>query len=119
MVLLVAVVTTAMRVSGGKAPGSAGARGVLKSSKAVLGEAFAPLPNRVAVTAQFGGDILVGGAIVTSGEQDDAAAEGERLGRGAGAGESFQLAAEFLRQIDGRAERTWHGCSPHSKTRKL
>src|SRR5262245_23759335 len=116
VVLLVAVVTTAMRASGGKVPGPAGARRVLKSDQAMLGEAFAPLPDGVAVTVQKGGDILVGGAVVSGGEQDDAAAEGERLGGGTRPSEGFQLAAEFIGQFDGGAERTRHGCSLPSDT---
>src|SRR4051794_33792514 len=104
VVLLVAVLTTATRVSGGKAPGSAGARRVLKSSQTMLGEAFAPLPDRVAVTVQHRGDLLVGGAVVCGGKQDDAAAEGERLRGGTRPSEGFQLAAEFVGQFDGGAE---------------
>jgi hypothetical protein len=79
------------------------------------GEAFAPLPNRVAVTAQKGGDFLVGGAVVSGGKQDDAAAEGERLRGGTRPSERLKLAAEFTGQFDGGAERTRHGCSPPHK----
>src|SRR5215204_1500033 len=79
-VLLVAIVITARCSSGGKAPGSAGARGVLKALEAFGHEAFAPLANGMAVTIQFLGDVLVGRVVILRGTQDDAAAEGESLG---------------------------------------
>src|SRR5262245_55412265 len=58
-VLLVASATTATRASGGKAPGPAGARGVLQAVQAVGGKAFAPLTDGVAVAVEFVGDGLV------------------------------------------------------------
>ena len=85
----------------------------------MLDEAFAPLTDGVAVTAQFGGDFLVGGAVLTSGEQDDAAAEGERLRGGTRPSEGLKLAAEFIGQFDSGAERTRHGCSPHKRYRAV
>src|SRR3712207_5296656 len=62
-VLLVAMQTTAARWEGGKAPGSAGAGEVLQALQALGHEAFAPLADGVAVTAQLGGDLLVGRAV--------------------------------------------------------
>ena len=70
----------------------------------------------MAVAAQFGGDLLVGGLVVVGGAQDDAAAEDQSLGRGAGADEGLELVAEFVGQFDGRAEGTRHGCPPASET---
>src|SRR5258705_13043705 len=62
-VLLQAIVTTAVWVSGGKAPGPAGAGGVLEPSQTMLEEALAPLPDGVAVAPQFSGDPEVGRVI--------------------------------------------------------
>src|SRR5271154_1063914 len=59
-VLLLASVTTSRRSSGGKAPGSAGAWGVLQASQTAGDEAFPPLPDRVAVTVEFVSELLVG-----------------------------------------------------------
>ena len=44
--------------------------------------------------------------------QDDAAAEGQRLGRGAGAEESLELLVGLWVENDTRAERTWHEQPP-------
>src|SRR5579863_1199981 len=66
-VLLLARVRTARRSSGGKAPGSAGARGVLKALQAVGDEPLAPLADGVAITVQFDGDLVVGRVVVGSG----------------------------------------------------
>src|SRR5204863_517576 len=60
-VLLVATATTAMRSEGGKAPGPAGARGVVQAFEPLGDEAFAPLADGMTVAAQFGGDLPVGG----------------------------------------------------------
>src|ERR1043165_4328980 len=95
-VLLLARTMTPRRSSGGKLPGPAGSGGVLESGQSVLGEALAPLADGVAVAAQLGGDLLVGRLVVSCGEQDDAAAEGQGLGRGAGAGQRFELAAQLI-----------------------
>ena len=67
-------------------------------------EAFAPLADGVAVAVQFGGDVLVGRVVRLGGAQDDAAAEGQGLGRGAGADEGFELAAQVGIQFDDRGE---------------
>src|SRR5947209_10050840 len=77
----VARVTASRRSSGGKAPGPAGARGVLQAGQAALGEALAPQADGVAVAVELGGDGLVGGEVVVVGAQDQAAAEGQGLGR--------------------------------------
>jgi hypothetical protein len=58
----------------------------LQAGEAVGGEALAPQADCVAVAVQFGGDLLVRGAVVVRGPQDEAAAEGEGLGRGTGPG---------------------------------
>src|SRR5262245_53858315 len=68
-VLLLARARTPRRSPGGKLPGPAGAGGVLQSGQAVFGEALAPLADGVPVAAQFGGDLLVGGAVVSGGQQ--------------------------------------------------
>src|SRR5947209_4817873 len=78
-VLLVATATTAMRSEGGKAPGPAGARGVVQAFEPLGDEAFAPLADGMTVAAQFGGDLPVGGVSAGGGPQDDAAAEDQCL----------------------------------------
>src|SRR3954466_1018127 len=93
-VVLLARETTASCSSGGKAPGPAGAGGILESLQACYNEAFTPLADGMAVTVQFGGDVLVGGVVRCGGPQDDAAAEDQGLGSGAGADEGFESAAQ-------------------------
>ena len=111
-VVLVAIDSTASRSSGGKAPGPAGAWGVLESLQAFCDEAFAPLADGMAVTVQCGGDVLVGRVVRLGGVQDDAAAEGQRLGSGAGADEGLQLATQVGGQFDDRGEGARHGRAP-------
>src|SRR5262245_55484722 len=94
-VVLLAIVTTASRSSGGKAPGPAGAWGVLEALQAAGDEAFAPLADSMAVTVQFGGDVLVGRVVCLGSPQDDAAAKGQRLGGGAGADEGVEMMAQI------------------------
>ena len=103
-VVRVAIASTASRPSGGKAPGPAGAWGILKPLHTAGDEAFAPLADGMAVTVQRGGDGLVGRPVRPSGVQDDTAPEGERLGGGPGANEGFELAAESGLQFDNRGE---------------
>src|SRR5215475_14561425 len=52
-VLLLARVTARRRASGGKAPGPAGARGVLQARQARAREAFPPQADGVPVAVQF------------------------------------------------------------------
>jgi hypothetical protein len=115
--VLVAIVITASCSSGGKAPGPAGAWGILKSLQASGHEAFAPLADGMAVAVEFGGDLLVGRVVRPGGVQHDAAAEGQRLGRGTGADEGFEPAARRGIQLDHRGERARHGRPPGSTTR--
>src|SRR5689334_11653424 len=107
-VACVARVTTSSRSSGGKAPGPAGAGGVLQAGQAALGEALAPQADGVAVAVEFLGDGLVGGAVGVGGPQDQTAAESECLGGGSGAGQGSQLRAGLVGQVETGAERTWH-----------
>jgi hypothetical protein len=73
----------------------------VQAVEALSDEAFAPLADGVAVTAQFGGDLLVGRAVVPGGPQDDATAGSQRLRGGAGADESLKLLPSFVRQRAG------------------
>jgi hypothetical protein len=66
----------------------------------------------MAVTVQFGGDLVVGRVVRLGGAQDDAAAENERLGGGPGADEGLELAATSGIQFDDRAEGARHGSPP-------
>src|SRR3954447_1789392 len=68
-VVLVAIATTASCSSGGKAPGPAGAWGILEPVQASCDEACAPLANGMAVAAEFGGDVLVGRVVRPGGAQ--------------------------------------------------
>src|SRR3954468_24525274 len=111
-VVLLAMAITARRSSGGKAPGPAGAGGVLESLQAVGDEPFAPLADGMAVTVQLGGDVLVGGVVRGGGPQDDAAAEDQGLGGGGGADEGFESAAQRGLQVDDRGEGVGHGRPP-------
>jgi hypothetical protein len=73
----------------------------------------------MAVAAQFGGDVLVGRVVGPGGAQDDAAAEGQRLGGGTGADEGFESAARLGIQFDHRGEGARHGSPPGSTTWRL
>jgi hypothetical protein len=100
------------RSEGGKAPGSAGARGVLKAGEAAGDEAFAPLADSVAVAIEFSSDVLVGRGVRLGGKQDDSATKDERLWGRTGADEVFEVVTHFSSQLDRRAKRTWHGNPP-------
>jgi hypothetical protein len=84
----------------------------LQASKAFGDEAFPPLADGVAVTAQFGGDVLVGGVAGLCCPQNDAATKGQGLGGGTGTHQRFQLVAQLLGQGDGRTEGARHGWPP-------
>jgi hypothetical protein len=75
-------------------------------------EAFPPLADGVTVTAQFGGDLLVGRVIGACSPQDDATAEDQRLRGGSGAEEGLNLVPGVVRQFDGRTEGARHGWPP-------
>jgi hypothetical protein len=66
----------------------------------------------MAVAVQCGGDVLVGRVVRLGGVQDDAAAEGQRLGSGAGADEGLQMSTQAGGQFDDRGEGARHGRSP-------
>jgi hypothetical protein len=72
----------------------------LQALKAVGDKTLAPLADGVAVARQLVGDLLVGGPVVACGGEDKAAAEGQGLGRGAGADEGFELLALFWSEHD-------------------
>src|SRR5262249_50104884 len=111
-VLLLAMAMTATRSEGGKAPRATGARSVLQALEAVGDKAFAPAADRVAIATKIAGDVLVGRVVRRSGAQDDATAQSQGLGRGAGTDQGFELAAKFVWQLHGRAEGTRHGSPP-------
>jgi hypothetical protein len=71
----------------------------------------------MAVAVEFGGDFLVGRVVRLGGAQHDAAAEGQGLGRGTGAGEGFEPATRLGIQFDQRGEGARHGGPPGSTTR--
>jgi hypothetical protein len=71
----------------------------------------------MAVAVELGGDLLVGRVVRLGGVQHDAAAEGQRLGRGTGADEGFESAASLGIQHDHRGERARHVSPPGSTTR--
>ena len=109
---LVARATTATRAEGGKAPGSAGAGVVLQAFQAAGDEALAPLADGVAVAGEFVGDGLVGRLLGGTGAEDEAAAEGEGLGRSAGADEGLQALACLRGEDDPGAKGTGHERPP-------
>jgi hypothetical protein len=52
----------------------------------------------VTITVQFDGNLLVGRVVRLGGPQDDATAEGQRLGAGTGADQTFQSAPPIVIQ---------------------
>jgi hypothetical protein len=107
-VLLLARVTTRSRSSGGKAPGSAGAWGVLQTGETAGDEAFPPLADCVAVAVEFVRELLVGKAVRRRRAEDEPAAEDQGLRRGTGADQGVQLLLEFGGEDDGGREGSWH-----------
>ena len=99
-VLVVARLTTTVSSSGGKAPGSTGAWGVLQAGQAGGDEAFAPQADGMAVAAQRSGDLLVAGSVGCGSEENDVGAEDKGLGRGTGADEVLQFVADVVGQDD-------------------
>jgi hypothetical protein len=79
----------------------------LQARETTGGKAFAPLADGVSVAVEFGGDGLVGGSVLRGGAEDDAAAEDQGLGRGAGAEKGFELVVRVRGEEKTRAERTW------------
>jgi hypothetical protein len=75
-------------------------------------EAFAPLADGVSVAVQLLGDPLVGGVRVGRGEENEATAKGQGLGRGASADEGLKLIAQVRGQDDPRGERPRHDVPP-------
>jgi hypothetical protein len=73
----------------------------LQSGKAGGNEAFAPEPDGVSITVQFGGDVLVGGLVILGSPENEAAAEGKCLGSGASLNESLELFAVLVGEDDG------------------
>jgi len=71
----------------------------------------------MAVAVEFGGDLLIGRVVWAGGAQHDAAAEGQRLGSGTGAGEAFEAAATIGIQFKDRGEGARHGRPPGEQDR--
>ena len=69
----------------------------------------------MAVTIEFGGDLLVGRVVRLGGAQHDAAAEGQRLGRGTGADERIESSAKVGIEFDTRGEGARHGSPPSER----
>ncbi len=99
-VLLVARLTTAVSSSGGKAPGSSGAWCVLQASQAGSDEAFSPESDGMSITVEISGDVLIGGLVLLGGPEDEAAAEGKGLRRGARLNEGLKLLAVLVGEYD-------------------
>src|SRR5450755_114466 len=99
-VLLVARLTTATSSSGGKAPGSAGAWGVLQAGKSSHHEAFAPLADGMAVTVQFRSDLLVAGLIGLGGAENEPTTKDQGLRGGASPDEGLELLAKLRGKND-------------------
>lgn len=65
----------------------------------------------MAITAECGGDLLIGRRVVPGSEQDDTATEDESLWGRVGSDEGFELVAKLIRKLEDRTERTRHeGC---------
>src|SRR5262245_3085964 len=84
-------VTTVTCCSGGKAPGATGAGGILQPGEPLLAEALAPAADGVAVATELVGDLQVAGLVGVGAAEHEAAAPDQRLRRGVGADERFQV----------------------------
>jgi len=90
---LLAMATTSLRASGGKAPGPTGPRSVLQAGEPVFQIAAAPMRDGVATAAEFRGDLAVVGVLWLGGPQHDACSKGQSLWSGTGPNERFKLLA--------------------------
>jgi hypothetical protein len=86
----------------------------LQAGEALFEKAVAPLADRVAVAVQFGRNLQVGGLVRVGGAQDDAAAEGQGLRRGASAQEGAEAIAHVVGEDDGTGK--GHGKHPCSES---
>ena len=84
----------------------------MQAGEALPYEAFAPLADGVAIAVEFVGDLLVGGAVVGGGAEDEAAAKDERLRGRVGADQGVESFAEFRGKGDAGPEGTWHERPP-------
>src|SRR5262249_26511349 len=98
--VLLAREITSSRSEGGKAPRSAGPRSILKPLQTVSQIAVSPGRDGVAIAVELSGDLEVGGLIFVGGSKDQAAAEGQGLGRGTGSNQALELGALGVRQRD-------------------
>jgi hypothetical protein len=54
----------------------------------------------MSITVEFGSDVLVGGFVFLGNTENEAASEGERLGRGAGLDQGLKLSAVLVGEDD-------------------
>ena len=87
-----------MRSTGGKFSGPSATRGVLQSGQTRSHEAFSPQSDGMSIAVQFGGDVQIGGLVVLSSPEDEAAAEGKGLRRRASLYERLELLAVVVGQ---------------------
>ncbi len=73
----------------------------MQAGQAGGNEAFAPQSDGMSITVKFGSDVLVSRLVVLSGAEDEATAEGECLGRGAGLDQGLELFAVLIGEDDG------------------
>lgn len=73
----------------------------------------------MAITAECGGDLLIGRRVVPGSEQDDTATEDESLWGRVGSDEGFELVAKLIRKLEDRTERTRHKSSPRERGRAV
>ena len=71
--------------------------------------ALTPGGDGVPIAAEFGGDLEVGGLILSGGPEDQAAAEHQGLGGRAGSNQSLELGALSVREGDRLREGEGHG----------
>jgi len=86
----VASTSTLCRSSGGKSGRAAAAGQVAQAAEAMAVEAPPPAGDGVGVAAEFVGDLVVGGLVGLGAAEDEAGAEGEALGGGAGANQLLE-----------------------------
>ena len=73
----------------------------MQAGKAGGNEAFSPQSDGMSIAVEFGGDVLVGGSVLLGSPEDEAAAGGKCLGRGAGLDQGLELFAILIGQDDG------------------
>ena len=100
------------RCSGEKARGTPRAWSVLQARQALVEKTPPPGGDRVAVAAEFVGDLAITGSVVLRGAQEESAAESQGLRSGQGVAEALQGQTISVGKVQKRRVGDRHGQRP-------